>query len=252
MSSEAKRMVGVIPARWGSTRFPGKALAPIAGRPLVVRVWERASQATRLDAVIVATDDERIRAAVESAGGEVVMTRADHPSGTDRVAEAARAAGAHVVVNIQGDEPLIDPNLIDAVAGALAEDESWDMSTAAAPFGTGEDVAGRDAVKVVWGKDGQALYFSRSVIPCERDAAALNPVLYWRHIGIYGYRRDVLDRLVATPPCELEVLEKLEQLRALYLGCRIRVLRTDVGSVGVDAPADVARAEAALREAGLT
>ena len=252
MAFEPNRIVGVIPARWGSTRFPGKALAPIAGRPLVVRVWERACQAKRLDAVVVATDDDRIREAIEAVGGEVAMTRPDHPSGTDRVAEAARAAGARVVVNIQGDEPLIDPALIDAVAGALAEDESWDMATAAAPFGAEEDVTSRDAVKVVRGKDGQALYFSRAPIPCERDAATPNPLHFWRHIGIYGYRRDVLDRLVATPPCELEQIEKLEQLRALYLGCRIRVLETSQAGVGVDTPADVARAEAALREAGLT
>lgn len=245
-------ILGVVPARWGSTRFPGKSLAPIAGKPLIQWVVERARQARRLKAVLVATDDARIARAVEALGVEAVMTRADHPSGTDRIAEAIRNRPADIVVNIQGDEPLIDPALIDELAGALAGDPAWDMATAACPIADPADVGNPSVVKVVWAQDGRALYFSRSPIPHLREkesGTAAGEPLYWRHIGIYAYRRAFLEKLVATPPCLLEKAEKLEQLRALYLGCRMKVvLARDMGP-GVDTPADVAKAEAALRQA---
>ena len=248
------RAIGVIPSRWGSTRFPGKSLALIGGKPLLVRVVERARQARRLDEILVATDDERIAAAARACGANAVMTRADHPSGTDRIAEAVRGLAADVVVNIQGDEPLIDPGLIDRVAGALAGADGWDMATAASPLRTAEELHNPDVVKVVRALDGRALYFSRSPIPFVRGAAAgFPPVagLHFRHVGLYGYRRSFLERLVKEPPCELENLEKLEQLRALALGCRMVVLDCDAAGIGVDSPADVPRAEALLREAGL-
>ena len=248
------RAIGVIPSRWGSTRFPGKSLAPVGGKPLLAWVVERARQATRLADVLVATDDARIAAAAESFGVAVALTSPDHPSGTDRIAEAIRGRDADVVVNVQGDEPLIDPALIDRVAGTLLDAADWDMATAAAPIRTAEELHNSDVVKVVRARDGRALYFSRSVIPHVRGAAAGHPPVpgaHFRHIGIYGYRRAFLERLVREPPCALENLEKLEQLRALHLGCRLAVLDTEAFGIGVDSPADVPKAEALLRQAGL-
>lgn len=247
------RVVGVIPSRFGSTRLPGKSLVSLCGKPLIQWVYERAKLARKLDLLLVATDDERIARVVREFGGAVVMTRADHPSGTDRIAEAVEGSDAGVVVNIQGDEPLIDPGLIDEIAGTLHADPSWDMATAATPVTTKADLASRAVVKVVWGCEQRALYFSREPIPHLRDS---NPdagvPIHWRHIGIYGYRRVFLEQLVEQPPCRLEQLERLEQLRALSIGGRIKVLLTDSAeAIGVDTPEDVPRAEAALRKAGL-
>lgn len=249
-----ERIAGVIPSRWGSTRFPGKSLAPIAGRPLLARVIDRVRLARRLDAVWVATDDERIAEAARAAGAEPVMTPSDLPSGTDRVAWALRGRDADIVVNIQGDEPLLDPAAVDAVAAALADDPSWDMATAASPVADAAELHSPDVVKVVRADDGAALYFSRSVIPHVRGAAPdfpPEPGVHLRHVGLYAYRRTFLERLVATPPSPLERLEKLEQLRALQLGCRMKVLDAPAAGVGVDTPADIARAEALLRAAGI-
>jgi 3-deoxy-manno-octulosonate cytidylyltransferase (CMP-KDO synthetase) len=248
------RIVGVIPSRWGSTRFPGKSLALIGGRPLLAWVVERARLAHRLDEVWVATDDERIAVAARACGVGAVMTRSDHPSGTDRIAEAIRNIPAEVVINIQGDEPLIDPGLIDRVAGALADHDGWDMATAASPLRTAEELRNPDVVKVVRAHDGRALYFSRSVIPFVRGAEAGFPPVagsHFRHVGLYGYRRAFLERLVREPPCALENLEKLEQLRALALGGRMVVLDCEADGIGVDSPADVPKAEVLLRKAGL-
>jgi 3-deoxy-manno-octulosonate cytidylyltransferase (CMP-KDO synthetase) len=241
--------LGIIPARYASTRLPGKSLIPLCGKPLIQWVYERARLARRLRAVLVATDDERIARAVRGFGGEAVMTRADHPSGTDRIAEAAHGRDADVIVNIQGDEPLIDPALVDQVADVLMADTRWDMATAATPIRRAADLDNPAVVKVVWGEDGRALYFSRSVIPHVRDAGVR--AAHWRHVGLYGYRRAFLEKLVAAPPCELELAEKLEQLRALHLGGRIKVLATEHEGLGVDTPDDVPKAEAALRRAGL-
>jgi 3-deoxy-manno-octulosonate cytidylyltransferase (CMP-KDO synthetase) len=245
------KTIGVIPARWASTRFPGKSLAPICGKPLILWVIERARRARRLDEVLVATDDARIADAVRTCGAPVVMTRPEHPSGTDRVAEAVAGRGADAVINIQGDEPLIDPGLLDCLADAMASDAAWDMVTAAAPIGRLEDLASPSVVKVVCDARGQALYFSRAPIPFVRDAGggALCP-LHRRHIGVYGYRAAFLARLVQTPPCELETAEKLEQLRALHIGGRIRVLESVELGIGVDMPADVPYVEGVIRSRG--
>lgn len=253
-SKEPVKTVGVIPARWGSTRFPGKSLAPLCGKPLIQWVIERARQAKKLDRLIVATDDGRIRNVVAGLGVEVVMTRSDHPSGTDRIAEALRDIEADVAVNIQGDEPMIDPKLIDEMAHFLAVNHDWDMVTAATAIRDASEVHKASVVKVVWDYDGRALYFSRSVIPHLREkdsGVASRDPLYWRHIGIYAYRRVFLQKLVATPPCLLERVEKLEQLRALYIGCRMKLLRVKDVGVGVDTPEDIRTAESALRKAGL-
>ncbi len=249
-----RRVVGVIPSRWGATRFPGKSLALIGGKPLLAWVVERARQAQCLDELLVATDDERIAAAARSFGATAVMTRSDHPSGTDRIAEAVARLPADIVINIQGDEPLIDPALIDRVADVLAGPAEWDMATAASPLDSAEELRNPDVVKVVRGLDGRALYFSRSVIPFVRGAgadAAPVPGSHFRHVGLYGYQRPFLERLVKEPPCALEELEKLEQLRALAMGGRMVVLDGNATGIGVDSPSDVPKAEALLRTAGL-
>ncbi len=250
MNTKRERVVGVIPARWASTRLPGKALALICGKPLIQWVLERVRLATRLDEVLVATDDERIRSVVASLGGTAVMTRVDHPSGTDRVAEAVMGREAGIVINIQGDEPLIDPGLINKLAEVMVESKEWDMATAATPIHSAEDLVKPSVVKAVFGDQGRAIYFSRAMIPYVRDTAPAD-LIYWRHVGIYAYRRAFLERLVKEPPCVLELTEKLEQLRALHMGARMKVVETKEIGLGVDTPEDVALAEAALKCAGL-
>jgi len=244
--------IGVIPARYGSTRLPGKSLALLCGKPLVQWVYERARRARRLDRLIVATDDERIASVVRGFGGEAVMTRMDHPSGTDRIAEAVAGLEGEAIINIQGDEPLIDPDLIDQLADVIAGPGEWDMATAVCPIDDPADLDNPAVVKAVWAADGCALYFSRAPIPFLRDEH--DPPAghrHWRHIGIYAYRRVFLEKLVKAPPCLLECTEKLEQLRALDLGGRIKVIKTDQAGLGVDTQKDVPKAEAALRAAGL-
>jgi 3-deoxy-manno-octulosonate cytidylyltransferase (CMP-KDO synthetase) len=241
------RVIGVIPSRWGSTRFPGKSLFPLCGKPLVQWVVEAVQRAASLDEVLVATDDARIADAV-SGFVKVAMTRPDHPSGTDRVAEAANPADDDIVINIQGDEPLIDPALIDALAARMKGEPDWAMATAACPIRTAKELEARTVVKVVLARDGGALYFSRLPIPCRRDGEPdVASGLYLRHLGIYAYRGAFLKRLVREPPCALERAESLEQLRALYLGGRIAVVQTEDEGVGVDTPADAAAVEAVLR-----
>lgn len=243
-----RRILGLIPARFASTRFPGKPLHPIAGKPLIRHVVERCGLARSLAEVIVATDDERI-ASVAREFVRVEMTRPDHPSGTDRIAEVAARLECDAVINIQGDEPLIDPTVVDAVAGAL---DGCEMSTAAAPLRDPAEYDNPNVVKVVLAASGRALYFSRRTIPCLRDrrsespAAQLAAFPFLKHLGIYGFRRETLLRLVALPVSALEAAEKLEQLRALEAGIPIAVVRVAYESVGVDVPADVARVEALL------
>jgi 3-deoxy-manno-octulosonate cytidylyltransferase (CMP-KDO synthetase) len=241
--------VGIIPARYASTRFPGKPLHPIAGKPLLQHVIERCRLARSLSEVIVATDDDRI-AALAAKFCRVEMTSDRHPSGTDRIAEVAGRVACDAAVNIQGDEPLMDPAVIDAVAGVLA---GAAMSTAAAPVRRPEDLENPNVVKVVVNAAGRALYFSRRSIPFVRDAAS-RPVAeqlaafpFLKHLGIYGYRREALLRLVQWPVSPLETAEKLEQLRALENGLEIAVVRVEHEGVGVDAPGDVARVEQLLR-----
>ena len=234
---------GIIPSRFGSSRFPGKPLAMLAGKPLVAWVVEAVRKAKSLDEVIVATDDTRIADAVAQYGGRAVMTPSDLPSGTDRIACAAGAfADDDILVNIQGDEPLIDPKLIESLAAKLKDDERWSMATAVTPIKSAADLAAKTVVKVVLDRDGGALYFSRSPIPCTRDGESdLASGLFVRHLGIYAYRGGFLKRYIAEPPCPLETTEKLEQLRALWMGAKIAVVKTEDEGVGVDTPEDAVR-----------
>lgn len=245
-TAPSHHIIGILPARWGSTRFPGKPLHPIAGKPLIQHVWERCQGAKLLSQVIVATDDERIAEAVAAFGGTPVMTSPDHPTGTDRLAEAAKAIPeATHIINIQGDEPLIDPALIDELAQALIDDPALHMVTAANPLDPSDPaVADPNVVKTVLKANGHAMYFSRSPLPYFR-----NPVLglqVLRHKGIYGYRRDFLETFVTWPPSPLEQAESLEQLRALENGASIRVLITSDTSPGVDTPEQAAEIERIL------
>ena len=258
------KIIGIVPARYASTRFPGKPLALIADRPLIQRVVEQCRKAKSLSDVIVATDDARI-ADVAKQFCRVEMTRADHPSGSDRIAEVAARCPCDAVVNIQGDEPLIDPAVIDAVAGALAREE---MSTAATPIKNPAELDNPNVVKVVVSAAGRALYFSRRTIPYLREGSAraslstpaadeastvtrearvlpdsLAAFAFLKHLGIYGYRRETLLRLVKFPVSPLENAEKLEQLRALENGIPMAVVTVAYDSVGVDVPEDVAKVE---------
>jgi len=242
------KVLGIIPARYASTRFPGKPLALIAGQTLIQRVIEQCRKAKALSDVIVATDDTRIWEAVQNFC-QVEMTRPDHPSGSDRIAEVAARCACDAVVNIQGDEPLIEPTVIDAVARAL---EGNEMSTAATPLRGVMEYDNPNVVKVVVNAAGRALYFSRRTIPYVRAAAShsVNEQLaafpFLKHLGIYGYRRETLLRLVQFPVSPLENAEQLEQLRALENGIQIAVVKVDYDSVGVDLPADVKRVERLL------
>ena len=239
--------MAIIPARWGSTRFPGKPLHPIAGKPLIQHVWERCRAARLLDEVIIATDDMRIAKAAFHFGAQVSMTSPRHRSGTDRIAEVAKKLrGVTHVINVQGDEPLVDPLLINRLAKTLLADRSIEMATAANAFSKGEDVSNPNAVKVVLDKDSNALYFSRSVIPCPRDPKCR--ARHYRHQGIYGYSAKFLLQFVRWKPGPLEKAEQLEQLRALENGAKIRVLITKSASVGIDSPEDVKQAEVILRK----
>lgn len=248
----AMRILGIIPARYASTRFPGKPLHPIAGKPLIQHVVERCRMAKSLSEIIVATDDQRI-ADVARKFCRVEVTSDRHPSGTDRIAEVVQRCECDAAVNIQGDEPLVDPAVVDAVAQALADSQ---MSTAATPIKDAAEYDNPNVVKVVVNAAGRALYFSRRTIPFVRDAAS-RPVAeqlaafpFLKHLGIYGYRREMLLKLVQWPVSPLETAEKLEQLRALDNGIEIAVVKVLYDSICVDVPGDVERVERLLKNHG--
>ena len=251
------KAVGIIPARWGSTRFQGKPLYPLAGKPLLSHVWERCLRAKNLDSVIIATDDMRIAEAAFDWGAEVALTSPRHQSGTDRVAEVAKKAkGYTYIINIQGDEPWVDPRLIDKLVEKLRSDSKIDIVTAAHRFQNPADALSPNQVKVVVDLGGNALYFSRTPIPASRNdgfPAAVFPrrlgsrrSLFLRHQGIYGFRREMLLQFVKWNPTPLERAESLEQLRALENGVRVHVLVTAKGSPGVDTPEDATALEQKL------
>ncbi len=241
-------ILGVIPARYGSTRFPGKALAKIGGKPLVQLVWERASASKRLEKVLVATDDPRIEETVRKFGGEPVMTSKDLVSGTDRVWQAAKGTPARIIVNIQGDEPLVTPGMVDRLVEELERSPEAQMATLRYLMKGQEGYTDPNVVKVVTDAAGWALYFSRSPVPHHRqkDSAA---VVWYKHLGLYGYRRELLRNFVGWPPSALEQAEGLEQLRALERGVRIKVLDSPQNTVGVDTPDDLKRVEEMLSNA---
>jgi 3-deoxy-manno-octulosonate cytidylyltransferase (CMP-KDO synthetase) len=252
----------VIPARYESTRFPGKALALIAGRPMIEHVYERAARARGITRVLVATDDDRIARAVERFGGEAVMTSAAHTTGTDRLAEVAARIECDVIVNVQGDEPLVEPTMIEQAIAPFRDDPELLMTSLRARIVDAAELADPNVVKVVVDRHDFALYFSRAPIPFTRETYAVGPHFSaagsgptevgpycngpWRHVGLYGYRRRFLPAFAALPPSPLEQTERLEQLRALEHGVRIKVLETPHFSIGVDTPADLAKVDALL------
>lgn len=239
------RVVVIIPARYESTRLPGKPLADLNGQPMIQHVYERAARARGIDRVLVATDDARIRTAVEQFGGEAVMTRADHRSGTDRVAEVAAGLDAEVIVNVQGDLPLLDPALVVAAVAPLNADAGLPMATVKTALRNRDEHDDPNVVKVATDQHGYALYFSRSPIPYQRGGARPGDLGH-KHIGLYVYRRDFLLAFAQLAPTPLEQAEQLEQLRALEWGFRIKVTEVDSASIEVDTPRDLERARAAL------
>jgi 3-deoxy-manno-octulosonate cytidylyltransferase (CMP-KDO synthetase) len=251
-TSIALDALGVIPARYASTRLPGKPLASLAGKPLVQHVWEKARAAKRLGAVIVATEDERIANVVRGFGGEVAMTSPEHATGTDRVAEVARDRREAIVVNIQGDEPLADPADIDTLVEGLAADDAAMMATLAVPLDDRRAADDPNVVKVVCDASGRALYFSRALIPWPRNVAPIDPsadaprAAWQQHIGLYAFRRQFLMEFASWPSSALERMEGLEQLRALERGHAIRVLPARGRYLGVDTPEDLVRVAGAL------
>jgi len=242
------KVIGIIPARWASTRFPGKPLAEILGKPMIQHVYERARAARCLGRLLVATDDQRIFDAVTAFGGEAVMTRADHPTGTDRLAEAAAGLDVDIVVNIQGDEPMIDPEVIDAAAAPLIADSSIPMGTLRSRITEPADLHDPNVVKVVVDQHDFALYFSRALVPYARGGTTAEAVYYY-HPGLYVYRKEFLLTYAALPPTPLEQTEKLEQLRALEHGYRIKVVETKHRPVSVDTPQDLENVKRLMQRA---
>ena len=245
---DSSQVVIVIPARYGSTRLPAKPLVPLAGKPMIQRVYERAKLAKSAGRVIVATDDDRIFKAVQEFGGEARMTRTDHRTGTERIAEVAAHIEGKVFVNVQGDEPLLDPAAVDAAVAALQEDPPAAIATVAVSIRTPADIMDPNVVKTVLDFDDNALYFSRAPIPWVRDSAHKIHARHLKHLGLYVFQRDALLEYPTLPQGELERLEQLEQLRWLENGWKIRVAEVEHDAVSVDVPEDVARVEKFLQE----
>jgi 3-deoxy-manno-octulosonate cytidylyltransferase (CMP-KDO synthetase) len=241
------KVVVVIPARYGSTRLPGKPLVQLAGKPMIQRVYERAKLAKQANQVIVATDDERIVKAVEAFGGEARMTRTDHRTGTERVAEVAAHVEGDIFVNVQGDEPLLDPAAVDTAVSSLLEEPTALISTVATPIKTPGDIMDPNVVKTVLDFDGNALYFSRAPIPWVRDTASKTLVRHLKHLGLYVFQREALLEYATLPQGELERIEQLEQLRWMENGWKIRVAEVEHDAVSVDVPEDVGRVEKLLQ-----
>ncbi|HEY4715947.1 MAG TPA: 3-deoxy-manno-octulosonate cytidylyltransferase [bacterium] len=242
----------VIPARYNSTRFPGKPLANLLGKPIIQHVYERAKKAKKVGTLFVATDDDRIGRAVSSFGGKTIMTSPDHLSGSDRVAEAAKQMNEEIIINVQGDEPLIEPDLIDDISAELLENDDIPVCTARAPIAELKDLNNPDVVKVVVNRENFALYFSRSPIPGSKregpEQRLTGGTIYYRHIGIYGYRRSFLLEFSKLRSTMLELHEGLEQLRILEHGYRIKLIDTNYMSVSVDTPEDLEHLRRKLTE----
>lgn len=251
MQNSQPKVIAIIPARYHSNRFEGKPLAPIMGRPMIQHVVERARQVELLSRVVVATDDERIAAAVRSFGGEVVLTRPDHATGTDRLAEAASLidiSEQDIIVNIQGDQPLFPAEVVAQVAGPMLQDPSLPMATLIYKIVRPEEINDPNHVKTVFDRHGNALYFSRAPIPFQRNPDESDRPTYYKHLGFYAYRKGFLLTFVGLPEGEWERFEKLEQLRALEYGYRIRVVLTGHDSIEVDTPKDIERVEEVMQQ----
>jgi 3-deoxy-manno-octulosonate cytidylyltransferase (CMP-KDO synthetase) len=241
------RVIAVIPARYGSTRLPGKPLVSLGGRPMIQHVYERAKLGQRVSRVIVATDDERILKAVADFAGEARMTRTDHRTGTERIAEVAAHEEGDIFVNVQGDEPLLDPTALDAAVDALLQEPQAAVATIATAIKTPADIMDPNVVKVALDFDDNALYFSRAPIPWVRDTASKIQVRHLKHLGVYVFQRDALLEYPTLPQGELERIEQLEQLRWMENGYKIRVAEVEHDAISVDVPADVARVEKLLQ-----
>jgi len=239
------KTIGVIPARWKSVRFEGKILADLLGKPIIQHVWERAKEARCLDDLIIATDSDEVIKAVKSFGGKALYTSKDQPSGTDRIAEVVNPLDVDIIINIQGDEPLIHHSMIDGLVDTLSEDKRVPMATVVKKITRRDEIANPGVVKVVIDKDGYALYFSRSPIPYFRETGE-DKRLYYKHIGIYAYTKDFLFTYTNLPKSRLEEAEKLEQLRALENGYRIKTIETEFDTIGVDTLEDLKKVEKAL------
>jgi 3-deoxy-manno-octulosonate cytidylyltransferase (CMP-KDO synthetase) len=237
------KTIGVIPARWGSTRFEGKVLAQISGQPMIRYVWEQAKKAKVLDEVLIACDDQRVLKAAQGFKAKAVMTALHHTCGTDRIAEAVAKRDVEVVVNIQADEPLIEPEVIDSLAKALLDDKTAVMATVIKALTDEKDLDNPNVVKVVVDRQKNALYFSRYAIPYNRDKKGFKEIKYFKHLGLYAYRKDFLMKFKDLPASKLEASEKLEQLRVLEAGFKIKTVETKYDTIGVDTPQDLARVE---------
>ncbi len=237
-----KKGIAVIPARYHSTRFPGKPLVLLKGKPLIQHVWEKASKARNIERVLVATDNEEIKRVVMGFGGECIMTSAEHESGTDRVAEVVEKMEYEIVVNVQGDEPMIEPILIDRIVEVL-NDERVTMASIYELWDDRESFIDPNIVKVVVDRDGFAIYFSRSPIPFSKDNST-----FFRHVGIYGYKKNILLNLVRLPRSYLEIRENLEQLRAIENGIKIKMIQSNKKTMGIDTPEDLIEAERLLND----
>lgn len=242
------KSIGAIPARWASTRFPGKILAELVGKPMIQHVWQQAKKAVALDEVIIACDEDHVRKACEGFGARVVMTSSAHESGTDRIAEAVADIDADIVVNIQGDEPLISPEVIDDLVRALERSSEISMATVIKTIDNEEDLANPNVVKAVVDQQGHALYFSRYAIPFNRDKKPFAEIRSYKHFGLYAYRRDFLLKFKELAQSHLERTERLEQLRVLEAGYKIITIQTDQDSVAVDSPEDLQRAAQLIGE----
>lgn len=243
-----KKIIGVIPARWASTRFEGKVLAPINGKPMIEYVWKQARKCRMLNEVIIACDDERILKAAKSFGAQAVMTAVDHPSGTDRIAEAVKNIAADVVLNIQGDEPLIDPDVIESLAKVMQDDALCPMATVIKKIEDEGEISDPNVVKVVIDQNKRAIYFSRSPVPFNRDRKPFSQAGYYKHIGLYAYTKDFLKIFVGLPKSHLEQIEKLEQLRVIEAGYAIKTVETKVETIGVDTPEDLKKVQTLMTQ----
>ncbi|MFA5088474.1 MAG: 3-deoxy-manno-octulosonate cytidylyltransferase [Candidatus Omnitrophota bacterium] len=240
------KVIGVIPARWASVRFKGKVLADIQGKPMIQHIWERAKSSRLLAEVFIACDDQKVLNAVHKFGGQAIMTSPDLLSGTDRIAEAVKNLDVDIVVNIQGDEPLVEHKMIDDLAQSLVDDPACSMSTVIKPCHQWEEVHDPNIVKAVIDLNGYALYFSRSVIPYHRDSKDGQGVRYYKHLGLYAYRKEFLMNFKDLPASALEKTEKLEQLRVLEAGHKIKTVMTDVETASVDTPEDLMKVKELL------